>query len=272
MEEKVKVTPIDSRTWHIVDGEKVSAYMFLLEGDERAALIDTGFSNFDVAALARTLTEKPVFVINTHGHLDHIAANHQFKEVYMHPADEETFREHSDYHVRYEYLKALLGEFGKPVSLLEDAQYRDKVERLCRLAPADNRRPIAEGDVFDLGGRHLRVIETPGHTRGSVCVLDEERRWLFTGDTVCDQGVLLHLPHSAGVEAFLASIEKLESLSGSFDAMWPGHHRLPVEKQIFSRYIACARRILAGESGTVVHSAAGRGQVLTHDGISLSFL
>lgn len=271
MNEKIKVNALDARTWHIVDGEVSSAYVYLLEGDERAVYIDTGFSNFDAVQLARTLTQKPLFAINTHGHLDHIAANHQFDEVYLHPADEGVFAQHSDPVVRMDYLKGLLTEFGKPHELLEQEPYRKEVQRLCDLPRINNRKPVVESDCFDLGGRTLRIVETPGHTRGSICVLDVERRWLFTGDTVCDMGALLHFDHSAGVDAFLASIRKLQAMQQEYDVMWPGHHRLPIEKELLNKYEACALRILSGEQGMHVNSAAGSAQILIHDGISLSF-
>lgn len=272
MKKKSNVFPMDSATWRIEDGIGAGcAYLYLLVGESRGMLIDTGIGTIDAGRIVRELTDKPVFAVNTHGHLDHISANHQFAEAYLHPLDEEVFAEHSNYANRYAFAQGLMAEGGKPGWLLKLPGIRGMVKKICDLPRRDNRKPLAEGQTFDLGNRHVRVIETPGHTWGSVCLLDVERRWLFTGDTVCDLGVLLHLPHSAPVETFQASIEKLQGFSDRFDQMWPGHHRVPLEHELLDQYVACARRIRQGEKGQTVTSAAGTGQLLKHEGISLSF-
>lgn len=271
MQSDVKILPLGKDTWQIQDGEGSSCiYLYLLAGDERAMLIDTGLWNIDAAGIAQSLTAKPVFAVNTHGHLDHISANDQFEEVYLHPADEDVFAQHSSYEVRLAFARGLMAEQGLPVSLLDEPPLREKTQRACSLAQRENRKPLQDGMVFDLGGRHVRVVETPGHTLGSVCLLDEENRWLFSGDTVCDQGVLLHFPHSAPVAVFLESVRKLQALSGQYDVIWPGHHRFPLEKEILRRYASCAQRLIQGEQGTPVTSAAGAAMLLSCEGIALS--
>lgn len=266
-----EVYRLDAHTWRMTDGENGScAYMYLLEGETRAMLIDTGLWAWDVRAKAESLTNKPIFVVNTHGHLDHISANHQFDEAYLSPKDEPVFAEHSSYEVRYGFACGLLREQGLPESTLQEKGMRERVRPMLHLPQRENRKPLAENRLFDLGGRTVRVIETPGHTVGSVCLLDVERRWLFTGDTVCDLGVLLHMPHSATVEVFAQSIEKLIKLAPQFDVMWPGHHRCPLEKELLNAYARCAERAMNGETGQRVESAAGIGQILRQESISLS--
>ena len=79
------VSEIAYRTW-CIDEYGMDA-MFLLEGDEKALLIDTGTGVFDIPELVRQLTNKPVMVALTHGHIDHAGGMNQFEEVYLHPAD-----------------------------------------------------------------------------------------------------------------------------------------------------------------------------------------
>ena len=66
---------------------------------------------------------------------------------------------------------------------------------------------MEEGDVFHLGGRDIEVIHAPGHSLGSVCLLDRARRWLFTGDTCCKADVLLCLPYCTTVAEYAATVE-----------------------------------------------------------------
>lgn len=254
-------------TWQIrEEALGASVYQYLVAGSRRAALIDTGMYNSDLAALARTVTDKPIFAVNTHGHLDHISANHQFWQAFLHPKDEGLFLQHSNYEVRQAYLGAVALEKG----LDPDAMDAGFLGRVLSLPARDNRAALAGGQELDLGGRSLEVIETPGHTQGSVCLLDRKHRLLFTGDTVCDLGVLLNLPGSAPVEVFLRSMETLQALAKAFDRIWPGHHACPLQPDILARYKACAALALSGDRGSPVQSAAGQARLLAHAGISLA--
>lgn len=271
MKTNTNTLPLDEGTWQITDGSSISrAYIYLLVGEQQAMLVDTGLGNIDLASIVRPLTNKPVLVINTHGHLDHISANHQFENVYLHPADESVFAEHSSYEGRRAFVLGILAEQGLPSSLLDSPDMQLQMEPMLRLPKRNNRRPLQDGDVFDLGNRHVRIIETPGHTMGSLCLLDEDRRWLFTGDTVCDEGVLLHFPHSAPLDIFVESIKKLQAMQRYFDVMWPGHHCCPLDCEILQRYLICAEQIQQGAAGELIHSAAGAARLFQHDGIALS--
>lgn len=120
---------------------------FLFCGTEKAALIDTGMKSLDAKRLAEGLTDLPVILINTHSDLDHISGNSEFAEFYMKPEEKENYREQG----------------GRGTIL-----------------------PVHEGDEIDLGERILRIIDVPGHTPGSIAILDEKYRVLVSGDTVQD--------------------------------------------------------------------------------------
>nr|MCR5178683.1 MBL fold metallo-hydrolase [Lachnospiraceae bacterium] len=116
---------------------------FLFCGSEKAALIDSGMKTPDALELARGITALPIIMINTHADPDHISGNGMFNEFFMSPDEEENYRENG----------------GKGTLL-----------------------PIHEGDVIDLGDRPLRIIDIPGHTPGSIAILDEKNRVLISGD------------------------------------------------------------------------------------------
>ncbi|MCG7854030.1 MAG: MBL fold metallo-hydrolase [Methanosarcinaceae archaeon] len=255
--EQKSIVQMDEQTWRIIDGfGKGTIYSFLLCGTKQAILIDTGMGFTDMKSITDELTSLPVSVVNTHGHLDHIARNYQYETAYLHPADEAVFLQHSAYDYRCFLLEGLLTEAKLPKWLLELPIVREQAKKFCTIPAKENRRPLSDGMLLDLGGRTLEVICSPGHTPGSVCLLDIERRQLFSGDTVCDEGVLLHLDHSNSVETFKESILRLKAASERFGPIWPAHHALPLDHSWLDEYITCADQIIAGTAETVQTSSA----------------
>lgn len=267
-----RIEPLGRDTWLIEEiAFGSSVYMYLLAGTEKAMLIDTGLMNLPLYDIVSGLTDLPVVVVNTHGHFDHISGNHRFDTVYLNPADEAVFKEHSHHQVRKDYITALLAEKGVPMDETQGILQRSEIQNMLQIPQNGAHRPLVEGMVLDLGGRTIQVIETPGHTRGSVCLLDVSRRWLFSGDTVCDQGVLLHFPHSAPLSVFQDSLRKLLSQSGAYDAIFPAHHRYPLEQDMLNRYLACAERIENGDEGVLIQSAVGTARLMQHEAIGITY-
>jgi glyoxylase-like metal-dependent hydrolase (beta-lactamase superfamily II) len=79
---------------------------------------------------------------------------------------------------------------------------------------------VAGGDVLDLGGRRLTVVELPGHTPGGVGLLDEEEGALFSGDAIYDGWLIDTLPES-DVDQYVRTMELLRTLD--VDVVYPGH-------------------------------------------------
>lgn len=210
-----RIFPLDARTWRIEEyDDRDSAYFYLLAGTRQALLLDTGFGTLDVRTLVAGLTDLPLTVVNSHGHFDHIGANYQFGTVWLHPADEPLYRLH----------RARLPHPG-----------------------TETLRPLAEGQLFDLGDRTVEIIEAPGHSLGSVCLLDRERRWLFTGDTCCKADVLLCLEYAGTVAQYAATIRKLQGLRHRFTMTWPSHHAVPVAPDILDQFAHGADLLLQGK-------------------------
>jgi glyoxylase-like metal-dependent hydrolase (beta-lactamase superfamily II) len=213
--------------------------MYLVVGKQRALLIDTGMGMNDLGALVKSLTEKPVWVVNTHAHFDHIGCNAAFIDVYMHKNEREVLRLHSD----TEYLSALSKrELSAAVLFLAHGM----LKKLFSAKPVARITYIEENHEFDLGGVIIKVIATPGHSPGSICLLDEDARILFSGDTICDRGIMLNLDLSMDTGTFLSSLKKLAALKNKFDAIYPGHHRHPIEPEYIDKYSNCAEGFLSG--------------------------
>ena len=82
--------------------------------------------------------------------------------------------------------------------------------------------PITEGFVFDLGGRQLEVVEIPGHTPGSVALLDRASKMIFTGDMIYDGPLFLQFEYS-NLDDYVASMDKLLSMSDVIDTVFCCH-------------------------------------------------
>lgn len=183
-------------------------HMFLVRGKKRALLIDTGFGQGDLHALIKTLWTGPLFVLNTHSHIDHVGADGQFFSIMAHPSDWKQICEHS--------------------GLAE--------EKLV---------PIGEGTRIDLGGRELHIYETPGHTPGSVVLLEPASRLLFGGDNAADKPIFLCL-EGASVEQYLQSLYRLQELACRYDIIYASHGTVFQKKAQIQALIDCCQAYLQG--------------------------
>lgn len=236
-------------------------YMFLIVGAKKAMLIDTGYSITGALQYAREVTSLPIILVNTHGHFDHIGGNGDIGEAYLSEADWETAGQHSDYN----YLKNMMAHYMErslPVRLLLKIPrlYSDMEKgihvRKCRYhrLPAEN--------FFELGNRRVLFLETPGHTRGSICLFDEKTKSLFTGDMICEEGVLLGFEHSTSVSEYKRSVEKIQKFYTENDGelILPSHHKLPISRNIFDRYIDLCSKICNREiEGTYIDDGLSQG-------------
>ncbi len=210
------VSEIAWRTW-CIDEFGMDA-LFLLEGREKALLIDTGTGLFDIPALVRQLTDKPLVVALTHGHGDHVGGIDQFDRVYLHPDDQAIAREVTP-QWRMNYAAHMLGISGGIYDICPESIIvpEKKAEFL----------PLGEGGCIRLGGRDVVVYETPGHTEGGLSFIDAKERILFSGDA-CNMNTILGIsggkdPEKATVSALKKTAEKLEALHPYYDRNYNGH-------------------------------------------------
>ncbi|MCL2226371.1 MAG: MBL fold metallo-hydrolase [Oscillospiraceae bacterium] len=183
---------------------------FLFVGTERALLVDSGFGQAgSVRAVVESLTDKPIVLVNTHADGDHIGANSEFGPAHMHPA--------------------------------EMPYYFKNAEADAKVAP------LWEGDVIDLGGRSLEVVLIPGHTPGSIVLLDRQNRFIVSGDSISGGSPVFMFGGERSFHAYFASMEKLLKMLGSFDEIYPAHGPCPIEPASIERSLTAARKLVAGE-------------------------
>ena len=209
--------------------------IYVVEGKDSALIIDTGYGTGDILGYIRTITKLPLIVVNTHGHGDHVGGDKQFSKVYLHPDDFYMVAPRYDREKQKEYLTNMAKN---------DKSYTQKrIDSLINL-PAPTFIPVKEGHVFDLGGRKLEVIEVPGHTHGSIVLLDKENKILFAGDNT-NSIVWLWLKDCYPLEVYLKSLEKVEKLSNDYNIVMPGHNT-PLDKSFISDQVGCVKSILDG--------------------------
>ncbi|MBN1814644.1 MAG: MBL fold metallo-hydrolase [Anaerolineae bacterium] len=232
------VRVVGDATWAIDD--RGSDMLYLVAGQERCLLIDTGWGVGDLPALAASLSPLPVVVVNTHGHPDHAFGNGQFAQVYVHAADEAFVRAMPSAESREWIVENIL-----PTPLPADFQFDT-----WGTAGVGSLVAVQDGHVFDLGGRALQVVLVPGHTPGSICLLDRQARLLFTGDSVLPGTVWLHLDESLPLRQFHKNLQRLQGFTDEFDYILPGHadlQTLPLPKAMLDDLVAGIGCILTGE-------------------------
>ena len=182
--------------------------MFLFVGDRKALLVDTGFGTGNVRECIEEITDKPVIVINTHGDNDHTGCNNLFEEVYMHPS--------------------------------EFAYYQQLSNSNIRLLP------IYENDVIDIGGTSFEVILLPGHTPGSIALLDRKNKVLVSGDSVSTSSVFMFGP-GRSLNSFMESMKKLQKMKSDFDIVYPSHGEFGIANDVVDALISAAEELRDGK-------------------------
>lgn len=245
--------------WRIDDhgGDNI----YLVVGEARALLVDTGLGAGRLAAFVKTLTALPVDVVNTHGHPDHSGGNDEFARVHAHPLDFDAIRGFATREARQGTLARMaMAAPGADLFSLDEAM---------RL-PAAELVPVKGGHVFDLGGRALEVIEQPGHTPGEIVLLDAANRVLLTGDND-NTLVWLFLPTCRPLEVYLDSLRKLRARDGEYDTILPGHGG-PLPKAFLAEQIACVESILDGTCVVEPYeSFAGKGRLCRKGTAAVAF-
>ena len=201
---------------------------FLMIGSERAMLVDTGFGQAgSLRAAVESLTDKPVMLVNTHGDNDHIGHNAEFDVTYMHPS--------------------------------EMAYYSKNAK------PGITTVPLWEGDVIDLGGLSLEVILIPGHTPGSIALLNRKDRYIVSGDSL-SAGPVFMIGDGSNLLAYQASMEKLLRMGNVFDAIYPAHGPLPLGPEYVNKALTAVKKLINGELSPEESTMPIPGKMYMYDG------
>jgi glyoxylase-like metal-dependent hydrolase (beta-lactamase superfamily II) len=214
------------------------AISYLVEGTDRAVIIDTGNGIGDIRAVVEALTDLPTSVVLTHEHYDHVAGAWRWEEIGAFHNEASLARlalgrsnESLQRYISEEYLWKPLPEGWDPSS--------------WTIPPLDPTTLYEDGDLVDLGGRVLEVIYTPGHSPGSMCLLDAQHRLLFTGDHFFPGPLYAH-PEDVDLDDYIASNERLVGRIDEYDWVLSGHNMPWVESEVIPRVSEAFQLILGG--------------------------
>lgn len=196
---------------------------FYIAGMDRAVLLDTGVAPENLFQLMMPLADLPLMVINTQGDGDHTANNALFPSIYAHPEEEPILKANA----------------SVPYVI----------------------KPLIDGQILELGGVTLEVLHTPGHTPGSLCLLDRANQVLYSGDTVSYGPVYLFGDKRDPV-AYGASLRRLQSLAaeGAFHTIYCCHNDCPVDPTVIDELLTALEGALNG-------SLEGEPAVLPHGAV-----
>lgn len=218
---------IHSGFWRIVDARQCCIY--LIEGEKRALVIDTGMAKEPLLPFIKTLTDKPVSLALTHAHIDHMYHAEEFERVYVHKTEQ----------LNYTKKSQRLMDFGSIAFKLKGKNY-----------PVSTYIPVTEDGEIDLGGLTIKCIGAFGHTAGSMLLVDEKHNAVICGDAVgSGSGVWMFLPDCISIKKYRNSLEKmLEKLApyksysyyGGHYEQDNGAHSYPLSYTTFEdMYILC---------------------------------
>jgi len=197
----LEISKLEDKVWVIETTDKTT--MYLIEGTDKAMLIDTGTKCEKLDEVVHKITRKPLSVVVTHAHGDHDGNIGFFKEIYLHAAD-----------------TVLLGK-----------TYKGKVHF------------VKDGDVFDLGGKVIEVSHMPAHTPGSIVLLDKQAGSCYSGDAFGSGQVWLQLRPFAPMRTYINSCKKMEKLMDEgITKIYCGHYPY-VKKAYDKAYITEMRTL-----------------------------
>lgn len=251
---------VADKSWVFHDKTHVASY--LVEGKEKALLIDTGWGIGNLAELVQIYTSLPLNVVFTHGHPDHICGAFQFSNLHISNEDKEFLNAFYNTNTRKHIIE---NHKPYPAGFSKEKWINAKID-------FDNISSVQEGDIFNLGERKLNVIEVPGHTSGSICLLDEENKILFSGDSIQTAPVLMHLGESLPLSTYLDSLIHIHSFNENFDIILPSHGKTPINKTILDELINGASDILDGKiTGELEQTFFGEGLICKFNNTSIIY-
>lgn len=210
---------------------------YLIVGEKRALLFDTGMGISDVKKAAAELTALPVIVLNSHTHNDHVGGNWEFSTVYG--MDTDFTRQNARGSRADAQAEIIPGEICGALPKGFDSQAY--VTRPWKISAYTH-----DGDQFALGDRVLEVIATAGHTPDAISLLDRANGLLFTGDTYYAGTIWLFRPET-DLDAYAASIRRLAALGPQLKLVL-GAHNVPVASpSVLARWVAAFDAVRAGK-------------------------
>ena len=233
----LEIRQIDEHTWHGNGHIMANEAIYIIEGEASALVIDAGTEIKDYDKIIAQITSKPVTLVATHVHPDHTgSAVNYFDEIFINAGDMVNVEE-------------MMGD------------YKGKIKYLV------------DGQVFDLGGREIEVVFTPGHTPGSTTFMDKAAGYGFSGDAFGSGNLLLTTNWSTLLITCQRTLEYMEKYN--ITKLYPGHYMGSncETQQRLADMLQMSRDVLdgklAGEKNP--HGMLGLNNVLSMHGVRINY-
>lgn len=210
--------------------------MYLIEGDSKAILIDTGSGFGSLKRVVQDITQKETLVLLTHGHTDHAMGAVEFKEVYMNHEDDYIFVPHGDMGFRMDGLQMSAEKDSVDADeIMETADYKSFYD-------------LSAGMCFDIGGIHIDVYAIPGHTKGSVAFLLREEGMLLTGDA-CNNFTFMFEDYSLPISLYYENLIQLnKDTKGKYSRLLSSHKDGELSLDTIENVIHICEEIMEGKA------------------------
>jgi len=238
-----EVYEVESDVWAIYEPfqwQEVVSY--LIVGGDSALLFDTGNGIGDIKAIVDQLTDKPVRVLNSHSHFDHIGGNYQFETISS-PSTAFSIANSRGNHSEQIKIEASPDALCKS---LPDGVTQES-HRIHAYSITDG---IEDGDIIDLGERKLEVLLIPGHTDDALALLERDSGFLWTGDSFYEGPIWLYFPETDLV-AYKKSLNRLVALVPQLTALFPAHNTPRADPQMLVKTQQAFELILQGQASSV---------------------
>ena len=211
------VEKIDAQTFVISEYKHwEETHCYLLCGQEKALLIDTGLGVSNIKKIVDSLTDLPFMAVTTHVHWDHIGGHRYFDNIAVHELEQDWLS--VKFPISLQVVKNNLTRL--PCDF--PAEFDIDAYRIFQGMP---QRVLSDGDWLDLGNRKIQVVHTPGHSPGHCCFYDPEREYLFSGDLIY-KGCLYAFYPTTDPQLFYHSVKRVQEYKIS--RILPGHHQLNI--------------------------------------------
>ncbi len=210
---------------------------YLIIGNDNALLFDTGNGIGNIQAVVEQLTDKPVTVLNSHTHFDHVGGNHQFSQIL---SVSTAFSVANSRGLDNEMVKTEASPEALCHGLPPGVTQTDH-----RILPFEITGQVREGTIIDLGTRKLEVLQVPGHTDDSIALLDRDAGFLWTGDTFYEGPIWLYFPET-DLAAYRQSIARLATLAPELTALFPAHNTPKASPDLLIETQKAFEQVLAG--------------------------
>ncbi|HEX7103389.1 MAG TPA: MBL fold metallo-hydrolase [Nitrolancea sp.] len=231
-------------------GHEEDVKSYLVIGRDLALLFDSGMGVGNIKQVVESMTDKPVLLVNSHSHWDHIGDSWRFDRVWVHEAEADDLRAG----VGNERVRRALAPERLTQPLPDGVDFQT-----FSIPGVEPERTLHGGERIDLGDRTFEVVNTPGHSPGGITLVDEANGIALVADAVYAGALYAHLDHSDPV-VYRDTLRRLADLAPSLKTLYPSHNGYPLPGSFLTDVNEASESIWTGRSPDSVKNLVERYQ------------